>query len=226
MNAPPLDPEARREQMVREQLARRNLTDQRVLDAMGLVPRHLFVPEDMRHMAYWDGPLSIGQGQTISQPYIVALMTQMLRLQGSEKVLEVGCGSGYQAAVLSCLVEQVITIERHAALAARASELLSELGYSNVTVLVGDGTQGVPGEAPFDAIIVTAAAPSVPLPLKEQLAEGGRIVAPVGSLGNQVLETWERRGKEWHTERSTPVMFVPLIGEHGWGDDDWSRRRW
>jgi protein-L-isoaspartate(D-aspartate) O-methyltransferase len=226
MNAPPLDPEARREQMVREQLARRNLTDQRVLDAMGLVPRHLFVPEDMRHMAYWDGPLSIGQGQTISQPYIVALMTQMLRLQGSEKVLEVGCGSGYQAAVLSCLVEQVITIERHAALAARASELLSELGYSSVTVLVGDGTQGVPGEAPFDAIIVTAAAPSVPLPLKDQLAEGGRIVAPVGSLGNQVLETWERRGKEWHTERSTPVMFVPLIGEHGWGDDDWAGRRW
>lgn len=226
MNAPPLDPEARREQMVREQLARRNLTDQRVLDAMGLVPRHLFVPEDMRHMAYWDGPLSIGQGQTISQPYIVALMTQMLRLQGSEKVLEVGCGSGYQAAVLSCLVEQVITIERHAALAARASELLCELGHSNVTVLVGDGTQGAPGEAPFDAIIVTAAAPSVPSPLKDQLAEGGRIVAPVGSLGNQVLETWERRGKEWHTERSTPVMFVPLIGEHGWGDDDWARRRW
>lgn len=220
------DFDALREQMVREQLASRNITDPRVLNAMRCVPRHLFVSEDMQHMAYWDGPLSIGQGQTISQPYIVALMTQMLRLQGHEKVLEVGSGSGYQAAVLSHLVEQVITIERHAKLAAQASRRLEELGCANVRVLVGDGCQGVPAEALFDAIIITAAAPSIPPPLKEQLTMGGRIVAPVGNLGSQVLETWERTGTGWHSERSTPVMFVPLIGKHSWGEEQWNRGRW
>ena len=220
------DFDALREQMVQEQLVRRNITDQRVLDAMQQVPRHLFVSEDVQQMAYWDGPLAIGQGQTISQPYIVALMTQLLRLQGDEKVLAIGCGSGYQAAVLACLVDQVITIERHEELASRAGWHLKYLGYNNVSVRVGDGSLGAPAEAPFDAIIITAAAPAIPPTLKEQVAEGGRIVAPVGSLGSQVLEVMELRETGWNTERSIPVMFVPLVGKHGWGEGERSYGRW
>lgn len=214
------DFDALRERMVQEQLITRDITDGSVLEAMRSVPRHLFVPQEVQKMAYWDGPLSIGEGQTISQPYIVALMTQLLQLRGDEKVLEIGCGSGYQAAILACLAEQVITIERHAFLASRASQRLKELGYSNVSVRVGDGTLGVPEEAPFHALIITAAAPSVPSVLKEQVSDGGRIVVPLGSLGSQVLEVLERRGAEWRRERSIPVMFVPLIGEHGWSEDD------
>jgi protein-L-isoaspartate(D-aspartate) O-methyltransferase len=217
---------AQREQMVEQQLVSRGISDQRVLDAMRTVPRHRFVPQQVRHMAYWDGPLSIGEGQTISQPYIVALMTELLRLRGEERVLEVGCGSGYQAAVLACLVEEVITIERHASLASRADQTLKEEGYDNVQVLVGDGSLGVPLAGLFDAIIITAAAPAIPSALKEQTAVGGRIVAPVGSLGSQVLEVLERRGTKWRSERSIPVMFVPLIGEHGWGEGDKSYGRW
>ena len=215
-----------REQMVQKQLVSRDIADQRVLDAMRSVPRHLFVPESMRHMAYWDGPLSIGEGQTISQPYIVALMTQLLHLQGGERVLEVGCGSGYQAAVLASLVEKVITIERHTNLATRADQTLKELGYDNVQVLVGDGSLGVPLTIPFDAVIITAAAPAIPSALKEQTAAGGRIVAPVGSMGSQVLEVVERSGAEWCCEHSIPVMFVPLIGKHGWGEEEKSHGRW
>ncbi len=222
----PLDFEDAREQMVKDQLVRRGITNRRVLDAMRQVPRHLFVPERWRDLAYRDGPLSIGEGQTISQPYIVALMTQLLRLRGEERVLEVGCGSGYQAAVLATLAERVMTIERHAALAAAADRLLKELGYDNVTVLVGDGTLGAPAEAPFDAIIVTAAAPAIPPPLKEQLADGGRIVAPVGNLGNQVLEVLELKGSSWRSNQSIPVMFVPLIGAHGWGEEEQYRVHW
>jgi protein-L-isoaspartate(D-aspartate) O-methyltransferase len=219
-----LDYGALRDDMVQRQLVTRDITDRRVLDAMGSVPRHLFVSEGMRRMAYWDGPLSIGEGQTISQPYIVALMTQLLRLAGHETVLEVGCGSGYQAAVLACLVEQVITIERHPTLASKARELHKQLGYLNITVLVGDGSAGVPDEAPFDAIMITAATPtSVPAPLKEQVEDGGRIVAPVGGMGSQVLEVLERRGTDWRTVRSIPVMFVPLIGKHGWEEREYSR---
>jgi protein-L-isoaspartate(D-aspartate) O-methyltransferase len=177
-------------------------------------------------MAYWDGPLSIGQGQTISQPYIVAFMTQLLRLQGGEKVLEIGCGSGYQAAILSCLVHHVFTVERHATLAEVAQERLESLGYTNVTIIVGDGTLGLPDEAPFDAILITASAPAFPPPLKEQLAVGGRMVAPVGSAGNQILEILERHAEGWHLDHSIPVMFVPLLGEHGWEESAWSRDYW
>jgi len=214
------------EQMIEDQLARRKITDQRVLEAMRCVPRHLFVPQEMQHMAYWDGPLSIGEGQTISQPYIVALMTQLLCLTGSEKVLEVGCGSGYQAAVLSCLAEQIITIERHSSLATQARQRLKKLGLDNVLVLVGDGTLGVAAEAPFDAIIITAATPKIPHPLQEQLVIGGRIVAPVGSLGSQVLEVRQQRETGWQIEHSIPVVFVPLIGEHGWEKGERDRDRW
>jgi protein-L-isoaspartate(D-aspartate) O-methyltransferase len=223
--APP-DFDALREQMVQQQLMRRNIKDGAVLDAMRRVPRHLFVDEGSRHMAYWDGPLSIGEGQTISQPYIVAFMTQLLRLQGHEKVLEVGCGSGYQAAVLSCLAHRVITIERHELLAKEARERLHRLGYANVTVVVGDGTLGVPPEAPFDAILITASAPALPPPLKDQLALGGRMVGPVGSVGTQVLEVLERWADGWRHQHSIPVMFVPLIGAHGWEEGAWSRDSW
>jgi protein-L-isoaspartate(D-aspartate) O-methyltransferase len=153
-------------------------------------------------------------------------MTQLLRLDGREKVLEVGCGSGYQAAVLAHLAEEVITIERHAALASRADQILKELGYTNVKVRVGDGSLGVPHEAPYDAIIITAAAPAIPTILKEQTTEQGRIVAPVGSLGSQVLEVVERKGEKWRLKRSIPVMFVPLIGKHGWQEEDRNRGRW
>lgn len=220
------DFDALRDQMVQQQLVRRNIKDPSVLEAMRSVPRHLFVPEEVRHMAYWDGPLSIGQGQTISQPYIVAFMTQLLRLGGEEKVLEIGCGSGYQAAILSCLAKRVITIERHESLAKEAQERLQTLGYTNVTVVVGDGTLGLPSEAPFDAIIITASAPALPTPLKDQLAPGGRMVAPVGSAGNQVLEILERRTDDWVLEHSIPVMFVPLIGAYGWEEGAWSRDSW
>lgn len=220
------DFDALREQMVQQQLVRRNIKDASVLEAMRRVPRHLFIAEESRHLAYWDGPLSIGQGQTISQPYIVAFMTELLHLGGEEKVLEIGCGSGYQAAILSCLARQVITIERHEALAKEAEERLRELGYTNVTVMVGDGTLGVPSEAPFDAILITASAPALPPPLKEQLATGGRMVGPVGSAGNQVLEVLERRTDGWFLEHSIPVMFVPLVGFHGWEEGAWSRDYW
>lgn len=216
------DFELLRHRMVEEQLVPRGISDSLVLEAMKTVPRHLFVPEEMINMAYYDGPLSIGEGQTISQPYIVALMTQLLQLKGHEKVLEIGCGSGYQAAVIACIVEKVITIERHAVLADIASERLAWLGFDNVTVIVGDGTLGSPAEAPYDAAIITAAAPDIPPPILEQLVDEGRVVAPVGSLSSQVLQVMQRRGAKWHTENSVPVMFVPLIGEHGW---DQSRSR-
>ncbi len=220
------DFEALREKMDQEQLVARNITDRFVLAAMQQVPRHLFVPQDTQHVAYWDGPLSIGEGQTISQPYIVALMTQLLSLQGDEKVLEIGCGSGYQAAVLACLAEQVFTIERHASLAGKASERLEQLGYSNVTVKVGDGTEGLPAEAPYDAIIITAATPSIPAPLRTPVAKGGRIVAPVGNLGSQTLKVCQRKGSDWTTDYSIPVMFVPLVGKHGWKEGAWQHDRW
>lgn len=220
------DFEAQRELMIQQQLASRDIVSTDVLEAMRSVPRHLFVPEGSRHMAYWDGPLSIGEGQTISQPYIVALMTQLLAPKAGEKVLEIGCGSGYQAAVLAHLAERVVTIERHASLASQADCTLKLLGYTNVRVEVGDGSLGFPPEAPYDAIIITAAAPSIPEVLKEQTTEAGRIVAPVGSLGSQVLEVLRRKGTKWQLERSIPVMFVPLIGEHGWGEEDRGRGRW
>ncbi len=202
--------------MVSEQLQQRNIRDGRVLDAMRSVPRHLFVPPEHRHLAYADSPLPIGEEQTISQPYIVALMSQLLDLGGAEIVLEVGTGSGYQAAVLSVLAQTVHTIERHANLAARAEKTLHALGYENVFVHVGDGSRGLQEFAPYDGIVVTAAAPQVPELLLEQLSDGGRLVIPVGARGNQSLERWIRSGDEFEQELLTGVAFVPLVGQFGW----------
>lgn len=210
-----------RERMVRQQLAVRGIRDPRVLEAMRQVPRHRFVPRDELAYAYADGPLPIGSGQTISQPYIVALMTQMLALQGGETVLEIGTGSGYQAAVLALLARQVYSVERHANLAENARKVLRDLGLSNVEVLTGDGSRGWAQYAPYQAILVTAAAPEVPQPLLDQLAEGGRLVLPVGGRGTQILERWERQGEVFHSEAGIPVAFVPLRGELGWQNERW-----
>lgn len=209
---------ALRNMMVDSQLVPRGITDERVLSAMRKVPRHLFVPEPMRHRAYEDMALSIGEGQTISQPYMVAVMTELLELKGDERVLEIGTGSGYQAAILGELAREVFTIERVPALAQQAQERLRRLGYANVEVIVRDGTRGLPDRAPFDGIIVTAAAPEVPAPLAEQLREGGVIVAPVGERFSQILIKGRKRADALVEERSTPCVFVPLIGEYGWNE--------
>ena len=211
---------SQRYRMVEDQIFSRDIRDSRVLDALQSVPRHRFVPQRDRHLAYTDGPLLIGHNQTISQPYIVALMTELLNLKGDEVVLEVGTGSGYQAAILSLLAREVHTIERHAELAARAQVVLEEIGLANVTIHVGDGSTGLPEHAPYQAIIVTAAAPRVPQPLFDQLADGGRLVLPVGSLGGQTLERWVRRGDQFNHRVITAVAFVPLRGEYGW-EEDW-----
>lgn len=205
-----------RERMVREQLVSRDIRDERVLEAMRQVPRHLFVTPENRHLAYADGPLPIGSGQTISQPYIVALMSQLLKLEGDETVLEVGTGSGYQSAVLSHLAADVHTIELHESLANKAQASLEELGLTNIHVHIGDGSKGWPEAAPYEAIIVTAAAPQVPRPMFDQLDEGGRLVVPVGSRGGQYLERWTRQDTDYKREQIAPVAFVPLFGEHGW----------
>lgn len=207
-----------RERMVEEQIRQRGVADPRVLEAMRTIPRHCFVPPEYRYLAYSDGPLPIGSGQTISQPYIVALMTELLHLRGHEKVLEVGAGSGYQAAILSRLAREVHTIERHANLARYAARLLADLGITNVQVHVGDGSLGLPQHAPFDGILVAAGAPRVPPALLEQLAEGGRLVIPVGDRGGQMLEVWTRQGNTFDYESVLPVAFVPLVGEQGWKD--------
>ena len=210
------DYDKEREHMVESQLVRRGIKDKRVLDAMRQVPRHLFVPKDTRGLAYCDGPLPIGQGQTISQPYIVALMTELLELTGQEKVLELGTGSGYQAAILSRLVAQVYSVERHAALAEQAEKVFAQLGYDNVVISVGDGTLGWPEHSPYEAIIVTAAAPDIPQPLTDQLTDGGHLVAPVGSRWSQVLVKVKRQGETLVREHLTAVAFVPLVGKYGW----------
>jgi protein-L-isoaspartate(D-aspartate) O-methyltransferase len=207
--------------MVAEQLQARDIRDPRVLEVMARVPRHRFIPPEMRRHAYSDGPLPIGEGQTISQPYIVALMTQLLHLDGSEKVLEIGTGSGYQAAVLGSLAREVYTIERHAPLARRARRILQGLGIHNVFVHIGDGSLGLPDEMPFGAILVTAAAPVVEQVLLDQLEEGGRMVIPVGDMGGQYLERWQRHGDQFHQEVLVPVAFVPLRGRLGWHEDRW-----
>ncbi len=212
---------AERERMIVDQLIGRDIRDQRVLEAMRTVPRHAFVPDDYRHLAYSDGPLPIGEGQTISQPYIVALMTQLLSLKESEKVLEIGTGSGYQAAILAYLVAEVHTIERHAKLAENARSLLKDLGYMNVHIHIGDGSQGWSAAASYDAVIVTAAAPKVPPSLLEQLAEGGRLVIPVGGRFNQVLQLWRRTDDALTHDELTPVAFVPLMGKYGWDKKRW-----
>lgn len=209
-----------RQRMVKEQLRERDIDDPRVLEAMSLVPRHVFVPPEHRELAYADGPLPIGANQTISQPYMVALMTQLLELSGDEIVLEVGTGSGYQAAVLAHLARRVHTIERHANLARLAARLLADLGLDNVTVHVGDGSRGLPEFSPYQAILVTAAAPQVPPTLLEQLAEAGRLVIPVGGQNGQTLERWVRQGPGFNREDHGMVAFVPLLGEFGWQNHD------
>jgi len=202
--------------MVEGQIAARGITAPRVLEAFLEVPRHEFVPPNQRLYAYQDGPLPIGLGQTISQPYIVAYMTAQLKLDGEEILLEIGTGSGYQAAILSLLAREVHTIERHPRLAAAAGKTLADLGYDNITIHEGDGTHGLPEYAPYQGIMVTAAAPEVPRPLLEQLVEGGRLIMPVGGRGGQLLQLYKRKGEEFVREDLTPVAFVPLIGEHGW----------
>lgn len=205
-----------RSRMVRDQLIPRGICDPRVLSAFETVPRHLFIPEDELEWAYSDFPLPIGYNQTISQPYIVALMTEKLRLTGTEKVLEVGTGSGYQAAILSKLAAEVHTVEIIPELARTARKRFETMGIANINIHEGDGSLGYHLFTPFDAITVTAAAPLVPRPLLEQLNDGGRMIIPVGSRGYQELELWQRSGELFHSETIIPVAFVPLRGQHGW----------
>ena len=208
-----------RSQMIGGQLESRGISDKRVLQAMGKVPRHNFVPLDSRESAYADGPLPIGEGQTISQPYMVALMTQCLELKGDEKVLEIGTGSGYQSAILMELAREIYTIERIHSLAERAKKKLLELDYNRFHIKIADGTKGWPEEAPFDGIIVTAGAPEVPEILFNQLSEGGRLVIPVGSRFSQRLYKCIKRVGKCVKEENTMCVFVPLIGEYGWDDE-------
>jgi protein-L-isoaspartate(D-aspartate) O-methyltransferase len=205
-----------RERMVSQQLAPKGITDERVLAAMRKIPRHLFVDEALWDQAYSDFPLPIGHAQTISQPYIVALMTQELGLKGGEKVLEIGSGSGYQAAILGELARSVFSVERMPALLVRARKTLDRLGYSNVYLKLDDGTWGWRDEAPFDAIIVTAGSPSVPKPLIEQLNDPGVLVIPVGDDSSQLLVKITKSNGELEQKNITGVRFVKLIGEYGW----------
>jgi protein-L-isoaspartate(D-aspartate) O-methyltransferase len=205
-----------RARMVENQIAARGVRDPRVLTAMREVPRHLFIPDTIRSAAYQDRPLPIGSGQTISQPYIVALMTALLEPADGDTMLEIGAGSGYQAAILGRLVARVITIERLPEIAASARERLQQLGITNVEVEVGDGTKGFPSRAPYQGILITAATPEVPAPLLDQLAEGGRLVAPVGGRDVQELIRVRMQGGQVVREYHGAVCFVPLIGEFGW----------
>ena len=205
-----------RERKIQEQLLGRGIEDARVLDAMQHTPRHIFVEDALQEQAYGDFPLPIGCGQTISQPYIVALMTEALELQGHEKVLEIGTGSGYQAVVLSQLCARVYTVERVELLMNRARRLFDRLRCHNISSRLDDGTMGWPAEAFFDRIIVTAAGPKVPEPLLEQLADPGRLIMPVGDRYEQMLQVVELIQGELLVHDITPVRFVDLIGEHGW----------
>jgi protein-L-isoaspartate(D-aspartate) O-methyltransferase len=213
--------EQERKRMVKEQIERRGLHDPRLLAAFESVPRHLFVPEEYRYAAYDDGPLPIGFGQTISQPYIVALMTDLLKLKGNERVLEVGTGSGYQAAILGMLAEEVHTVEYVSELATRADTSLKELVAGNIHCHFGDGSLGWPEAAPYRGILVAAAAPQAPKALLEQLEDGGRLVLPVGGRGFQQLEIWERVGNDFTSKNVIAVAFVPLRGEQGWDRKKW-----
>jgi protein-L-isoaspartate(D-aspartate) O-methyltransferase len=208
--------ERERQRMVEEQIMGRGISDERVLKAMRTVPRHEFLPEAMRGNAYVDQALPLGEGQTMSQPYMVALMTELLKLGGTERVLEVGTGSGYQAAVLAELCEKVYTVERIKVLADKARATLDRLGYRSVALKVYDGTYGWKEMSPFDAIVVTAGAPHVPDALVDQLREGGRMVIPVGDRYGQRLIKMVKTTGGVITEQSVPCVFVPLIGNHGW----------
>lgn len=205
-----------RERMIEEQLVPRGIGDPRVLEAMRQVPRHLFVEDAMQAHAYGDFPLPIGSGQTISQPYIVALMTEALQLKGTERVLEIGTGSGYQAAILSRLCLRVYTIERIDALVGRARKVFDRLRYHNIVSRIDDGTEGWAAEAPFDGILVTAGGPRIPDPLLAQLADPGRLVIPVGDQGVQDLQLVEKRDGGLTVRTIEQVRFVDLIGAYGW----------
>jgi protein-L-isoaspartate(D-aspartate) O-methyltransferase len=209
---------ARRKEMVERDIAARGVRDQLVLDAMGKVPRELFLPARLRDLAYGDSPLPIGGAQTISQPYIVALMAEALELKGGEKILEIGTGSGYAAAVLSEIAGEVYTVERLGQLAETAAVRLADLGYANVHILHGDGTRGWPDHAPFDAIVVAAGGPRVPESLKSQLKVGGRLVIPVGTdrCGQELVRLTRVSDNEYRSEDLADVRFVPLLGEEGW----------
>jgi len=213
---PKMEYEGRREKMVRAQIEVRGIHDPAVLRAMRKIPRHRFVPEAFQGQAYDDGPLPIGHKQTISQPYTVAVMSEALGLTGKERVLEIGTGSGYQTAILAELAEWIYSIERIPELAQSSRTILDELGYDNVAIRVGDGTRGWKSEAPFQCILVTAGAPRAPEPLLKQLAEGGRLVIPVGDPYTQTMTRVTRRDQEFITENLGAYRFVELIGEYGW----------
>jgi protein-L-isoaspartate(D-aspartate) O-methyltransferase len=208
--------EEQRQNMVRAQLIQRGIRNTDVLNAMASVPRHAFVPEHLQERAYEDNALLLDDGQVISQPYIVALMAEALALQGHERVLEVGTGSGYAAAILGQLAGEVITLERSPELAEAAQARFAQLGYSNISVHVADGTMGWSRSAPYDAISIPAAAPWVPRPLRGQVADGGRLIIPLGSRQTQVLVRLQRRGDEMISDRLSGVRFSPLIGQHSW----------
>lgn len=207
-----------RDLMVDTQLILRGIKDERVLSAMRKVPRHLFVDDYMQHNAYDDMALPIGDEQTISQPYMVAIMTELLELKGDEKVLEIGTGSGYQAAILAELSMEVFTIERKALLAKKAEERFQALGYGNVHVITGDGTLGLSEKSPFDRILITAGSPKIPEPLIEQLSDGGIIIAPVGIRFSQQLLIVKKSKGALSEQLHVPCVFVPLIGEYGWSE--------
>lgn len=203
--------------MVEKQLRGRGIKDERLLSAMEEIPRHLFVDSELSGSAYNDCALSIGENQTISQPYMVALMTELLELKGNEKVLEIGTGSGYQTAILSKLASEVFSIERVEGLSLKADKLLHDLGFNNVKTSVSDGTTGLPDEGPYDGIIVTAGAPEVPQSYIDQLRTDGRLVIPVGSRSSQILMQIRKTLSGIKISESTPCVFVPLIGREGWG---------
>ena len=205
-----------RDRMVAAQLAARGITSPTVLEAMASVPRHRFVPVNCEHLAYEDRPLPIGLGQTISQPYMVACMTELLALTPADRVLEIGTGSGYQTAVLARLCAEVVTMERHPELQARAKERLDRLGFGNIDYVAGDGTLGWGDGAPYDAILVTAGSPRIPGALLEQLRDGGRLVCPVGERCRQRLKKVTRQGNTLTPEEHTECVFVPLMGQDGW----------
>ncbi len=211
-----MDFEEARRRMVADQICARGIKDRKVIRAMLNVPRHMFVGKENLDEAYADHPLPIGEGQTISQPYIVALMTEALNLKGGEKVLEIGTGSGYQTAILAEIAGEVYTIERIPSLLLKAKKTLENLGYKNIHYLIGDGTKGWPEHSPYDAIIVTAASPVVPETLKNQLKDGGRLVIPVGSELSQDLIVVERRGEKFKERSLGGCRFVKLVGEYGW----------
>ena len=211
-----IDYTSARKDMVQRQIVARGITDRRVISAMEEVPRHLFVDDSLRHEAYDDNPLPIGEGQTISQPYMVAIMTELLELKDTDRVLEIGTGSGYQAAVLSRLCRWIYTVERISAITDRARKILMTCGYHNVSFRVGDGTQGWPEEEPFEGIIVTAGAPRIPDVLMDQLTEEGKLVIPVGNRFSQTLQRVTKRRTGNKIQSFTGCRFVDLIGRHGW----------